>query len=69
MKAETAKDKIFRMNGNSRRPTQNSKLKTLNSKLGFTLVEMLVVVGIIAILAGASMIGYSKVVRTAQIRE
>lgn len=35
-------------------------------KKGFTLLEMLVVLGIIAILAGASMIGYSKVVRTAQ---
>jgi prepilin-type N-terminal cleavage/methylation domain-containing protein len=33
---------------------------------GFTLVEMLVVIGIIAILAAASMLGYSKVIKTAQ---
>ena len=35
-------------------------------KSGFTLVEMLVVIGIIAILAAASMIGYSKVVKSAR---
>lgn len=35
-------------------------------KGGFTLVEMLVVMGIIAILAAASMIGYSKVVKSAR---
>ena len=35
-------------------------------KKGFTLLEMLVVMGIIAILAGASMIGYSRVVRSAK---
>lgn len=33
---------------------------------GFTLLEMLVVMGIIAILAGASMVGYSRVVRSAK---
>ena len=33
---------------------------------GFTLVEMLVVIGVIAILAGASMVGYSKVVKSAK---
>ena len=35
-------------------------------KRGFTLVEMLVVIGIIAVLAAASMIGYSKVVKSAK---
>lgn len=35
-------------------------------KSGFTLVEMLVVIGIIAILAAASMVGYSKVVKSAR---
>ena len=35
-------------------------------KRGFTLVEMLVVIGIIAILSGALMAGYSGVTKTAQ---
>ena len=35
-------------------------------KSGFTLVEMLVVIGIIAVLAAASMVGYSKVVKSAR---
>ena len=35
-------------------------------KQGFTMLEMLVVMGIIAILAGASMIGYSKIVKSAK---
>ena len=35
-------------------------------KSGLTLVEMLVVIGIIAILAAASMVGYSKVVKSAR---
>lgn len=33
---------------------------------GFTLVEMLVVIGIIAILGAASMVGYTKVVKSAK---
>ena len=33
---------------------------------GFTLLEMMVVIGIIAILAGSSMVGYSKVVKSAR---
>ena len=35
-------------------------------KSGFTLVEMLVVIGIIAVLSAASMVGYSKVVKSAR---
>ena len=35
-------------------------------KSGFTLVEMLVVIGIIAVLAAASLVGYSKVVKSAK---
>ena len=35
-------------------------------KRGFTLVEMLVVIGIIAVLAAASMVGYSMVVRSSK---
>ena len=40
--------------------------KECSMKKGFTLVEMLVVIGIIAILSAASMIGYSKVVKAAK---
>ena len=65
MTIEMLKDGFLGMGGNPRRSTLDSKLETRN-KLGFTLVEMLVVLGIIAILAGASMIGYSKVVKSAQ---
>lgn len=36
------------------------------TKSAFTLVEMLIVIGIIAVLSAASMIGYSKVVRSAK---
>ena len=35
-------------------------------KSGFTLVEMLVVIGIIAILAASSMVGYSRVIKSAR---
>lgn len=35
-------------------------------KKGFTLVEMLVVIGIIAVLMSASMVGYSKFIKTAE---
>ncbi|MBO5941194.1 MAG: prepilin-type N-terminal cleavage/methylation domain-containing protein [Kiritimatiellae bacterium] len=35
-------------------------------KSGFTLVEMLVVIGIIAVLGAASMVGYSKVIQSAR---
>ena len=35
-------------------------------KSGFTLVEMLVVIGIIAVLAAASMIGYTRIIKSAR---
>lgn len=38
----------------------------IRRKNGFTLLEMLVVIGIIAILGGASMLGYSKIVKSAK---
>ena len=37
-----------------------------NDRKGFTLIEMLVVMGIIAILSGALLMGYGKLTRTAQ---
>ena len=36
------------------------------AKNGFSLLEMMVVIGIIAILGGASMLGYSKIVKSAK---
>jgi prepilin-type N-terminal cleavage/methylation domain-containing protein len=41
-------------------------MKREMKKSAFTLVEMLVVIGIIAVLAAASMVGYSKVVKSAK---
>ena len=35
-------------------------------KSGFTLVEMLVVIGIIAVLAAASMVGYTRIIKSAR---
>ena len=40
--------------------------KKCRMKKGFTLVEMLVVIGIIAILSAATMMGYSKIVKSAR---
>ena len=41
-------------------------MKRIKAKSAFTLVEMLVVIGIIAVLAAASMVGYSKVVKSSR---
>ena len=35
-------------------------------KSGFTLVEMLVVIGIIAVLSAAGMVGYSRIIKSAR---
>ena len=65
MTVEMTNDKNFKVNGNARRSTRNLKREPRN-KLGFTLVEMLVVIGIIAVLSAAAMVGYSKVVKSAK---
>ena len=41
-------------------------VEALSRRAAFTLVEMLVVIGIIAVLAAASMMGYSRVVKAAK---
>ena len=45
---------------------KSGAVEALSRRAAFTLVEMLVVIGIIAILAAASMMGYSRVVKAAK---
>ena len=50
----------------NRKQGKGEAVEALSHRAAFTLVEMLVVIGIIAILAAASMMGYSRVVKAAK---
>ena len=63
---QTPDDVVCRPSSSVQLPTTNYQLPTMRKRAAFTLVEMLVVIGIIAILSAASMIGYSKVVKSAK---
>ena len=47
-------------------PTTNCQLPTERKRAAFTLVEMLVVIGIIAVLSAASILGYSTVMKSSK---
>lgn len=65
-KAQRLTRSVKRQEGRGNLSSISCQLSSVRKRAAFTLVEMLVVIGIIAILAAASMLGYSKVVKSAR---
>ena len=65
-KAQKLTRSVKRQEGRGNLSSISCQLSSVRKRAAFTLVEMLVVIGIIAILAAASMVGYSKVVKSAK---
>ena len=65
-KAQKLTGRVKRQEGRGNLSSISCHLSSERKRAAFTLVEMLVVIGIIAILSGAAMMGYSRVVRSAK---